>query len=85
MKEDRLTAILAIHSMQPRQWHSEEIALVASVAARCWESMERARILRALEADREELRRQHAELKTIYDTAQPASPTSISTTTTIFV
>jgi PAS domain S-box-containing protein len=69
MKEDRLTAILAIHSMQPRQWHSEEIALVASVAARCWESMERARILRALEADREELRRQHAELKTIYDTA----------------
>src|SRR5580698_1610472 len=69
LKENRLTAILAIHSMQPRRWHSEEISLVASVAARCWKSMARARILRALEADRDELRRQHAELKTIYDTA----------------
>jgi PAS domain S-box-containing protein len=76
MKEDRLTAILAVHSMQPRRWEAQEITLVASVAARCWESMERGRALRALEADREELRRksieserQHAELKTIYDTA----------------
>ena len=76
MKEDRLTAILAVHSMQPRRWEPQEIRVVASVAARCWESMERGRALRALEADREEMRRksieserQHAELKTIYDTA----------------
>jgi PAS domain S-box-containing protein len=76
MKDGRLTAILAVHSMHPRAWHPHETALVASVAARCWESIERARVLRALEADREELRRrtaeserQHAELKTIYDTA----------------
>ena len=76
MKHDRLTAILAVHCMQPRQWQPEEIGLVASVAARCWESLERGRVLRALEADREELRRQseerdrqHAELQTIYDTA----------------
>ena len=76
MKEGRITAILAIHATQPRHWEPQEISLVASVAARCWESIERGRILRALEADREELRRksveserQHAELKTIYDTA----------------
>lgn len=76
MKEDRLIAILAVHCLQPRRWEPQEITLVASVAARCWESVERGRALRALEADREELRRksieserQHAELKTIYDTA----------------
>lgn len=76
MKAGRLTAILAVHSVHPRQWHSQEVAIVASVAARCWESLERGRILRALESDREELRRksveserQHAELQTIYDTA----------------
>lgn len=76
MKEGRLTAVIAVHSVQPRRWHAREIALVASVAPRCWESMERGRILQTLEADREELRRksieserQHAELQTIYDTA----------------
>ncbi|HTV15548.1 MAG TPA: ATP-binding protein [Acidobacteriaceae bacterium] len=76
MKEGRLTAVLAVHSTQPRRWKPGQIALVGSVASRCWESIERARILRTLETDREELRRksaeserQHAELKTIYDTA----------------
>lgn len=76
MKNSTLTAILAVHTMQPRRWEPQEVMLVATVAARCWESMERGRVLRALEADREELRRksgeserQHAELKTIYDTA----------------
>lgn len=76
MKESQLTSILAVHSTRPRRWHSAELELVATVAARCWESIERSRALRALEADREELRRksdesrrQHAELQTIYDTA----------------
>lgn len=76
MKEDRLTAIVAVHCTQPRRWDRDEIELVASVAARCWESIEHGRVLRALEADREQLRRQSdeserqlAELKTIYDTA----------------
>lgn len=76
MKDDRLTAILAVHCVQPRRWHPEEIALVASIATRFWESIERGRVLRALKAEREELHRksteserQHAELQTIYDTA----------------
>lgn len=76
MKEDRLAAILAVHTIEPRRWEPHEVCLVSSVAARCWESIERGRVLRTLEADREELRRKseeserrHAELKTIYDTA----------------
>lgn len=76
MKNGRLIAILAVHCRQERKWEPEDAALVASVAARCWEAMERGRVLRALEADREQLRRkseeserQHAELQTIYDTA----------------
>jgi PAS domain S-box-containing protein len=76
LKENRLTAIFAVHSTQPRRWESHETALVAAVASRCWESIERGRVLRELEEDHEELRRkseenerQHAELKTIYDTA----------------
>ena len=76
MKEGRLSGILAVHCKQPREWDDREVALVASIAARCWESLERGKVLRALEADREQLRRrseenerQHAELKTIYDTA----------------
>jgi PAS domain S-box-containing protein len=76
MKDGRLTAILAVHCIHSRRWHPEEVDLVATVASRCWESIERSRALRALEADREELRRkseesqrQHAELQTIYDTA----------------
>lgn len=76
MKQDRLTAILAVHCTQPRRWETDEVELVASVAGRCWESIERGRVLRALKADREALcrksdesERQLAELKTIYDTA----------------
>lgn len=76
MKDSHLTAILAVHTVQPRRWSAKEIELVATVAGRCWESIERGRTLRALEVDREELRlksaeseRQHAELQTIYDTA----------------
>jgi len=75
-KQERLTAVLAVHCARARRWAAQEVALVCMVADRCWESVERGRVLRALEADREELRRkseeierQHAELKTIYDTA----------------
>lgn len=76
MKDNRLTAIFVVHSMQPRHWGAHEVALVTSVAARCWESIERGRIMRSIEEDREEFRRKSedserrlAELKTIYDTA----------------
>ncbi|HVW86499.1 MAG TPA: ATP-binding protein, partial [Bryobacteraceae bacterium] len=76
LKDGLLRAILAVHCARARHWEAHEVSLVGTVAARCWESIERARALRSLEADREELRRQsleserqHAELKTIYDTA----------------
>lgn len=76
MREGRLCGLFTAHSTRPRDWQPHETALVTAVAARCWESVERGRVLRALEAEREELRhkteeleRQHAELQTIYDTA----------------
>jgi PAS domain S-box-containing protein len=39
---------LAVHSRVPRHWEPHEIDLVAAVANRCWESIERARLTRAL-------------------------------------
>ncbi|UKE67469.1 PAS domain-containing protein [Xanthomonas translucens pv. phlei] len=41
-KAGRLVAAIGVHQVQPRVWTSAEIELVRLVAARCWESMERA-------------------------------------------
>ncbi|PPT91149.1 histidine kinase [Xanthomonas theicola] len=41
-KAGRLVAAIGVHQLQPRAWTSAEIELVRLVAARCWESMERA-------------------------------------------
>ena len=41
-KAGRLVAVVGVHQVQPRVWTSAEIELVRLVAARCWESMERA-------------------------------------------
>jgi PAS domain S-box-containing protein len=45
-KGGRFVASLAVHQTTPRVWTSEEVHLVEEVAARCWESIERARIAR---------------------------------------
>ncbi|MRG99185.1 PAS domain-containing protein [Xanthomonas sontii] len=41
-KAGRLVAAIGVHHAQPRVWTSAEIELVRLVAARCWESMQRA-------------------------------------------
>lgn len=41
-KAGRLVAVVGVHQVRPRVWTSAEIELVRLVAARCWESMERA-------------------------------------------
>lgn len=41
-KAGRLVAVIGVHQLRPRVWTSAEIELVRLVAARCWESMERA-------------------------------------------
>ncbi|HET6423610.1 MAG TPA: ATP-binding protein [Planctomycetaceae bacterium] len=52
-KEGRFTAAMAVHQAKPRTWHANEIRLVATVVARCWEALERTRIVAQLrEADR---------------------------------
>jgi hypothetical protein len=39
---------MAVHAMTPRVWTEDEVELVRLVAARCWESIERARIEQSL-------------------------------------
>jgi PAS domain S-box-containing protein len=67
-KGGRLVAIFVVHAQQPRTWREEEIEDVALVASRCWESIERARVARALAAseDRLALSVESAELGTFY-------------------
>ena len=47
-KGDRLAAGIAVHQSAPREWRDDEIALVAQVTSRCWESIERTRVEREL-------------------------------------
>ncbi len=56
LKDGRLVAGLGLHQSTPRDWHADEIRLVENVANRCWESIERGRIERALRASEEQFR-----------------------------
>ncbi len=52
-KDDRLTAILGVYQGHRRQWTQQDIELTRLLVNRCWESIERARVARALqEGDR---------------------------------
>jgi PAS domain S-box-containing protein len=44
----RFVAAMAVHQRQPRRWTPEEVSLVQTVVARCWESLERLRVELAL-------------------------------------
>lgn len=47
-KQGKFVAAMAVHMRTSRSWTDEEIDLVRLVAARCWESIERARVSREL-------------------------------------
>lgn len=47
-KAGRLVGTMAVHQRAPRIWTPDEVQLVQVVAARCWESIERARVARHL-------------------------------------
>ncbi len=47
-KEGRFTAAMAVHQKTPRHWTPAEVELVRTVVGRCWEALERARVLRTL-------------------------------------
>lgn len=52
VKDDHLVAMMAVHSAAPREWSSEDVALVQEVAERSWAHVERVRSMEALrEAD----------------------------------
>jgi PAS domain S-box-containing protein len=67
-KSGRLVAMFVVHSQHPRKWSEEEIEDVGLVANRCWESIERARITRALAASEDQfaLSVESAELGTFH-------------------
>ncbi len=47
-KAGRFAAAMAVHQKTARHWTPAEIALVQTVVARCWESLERVRVARDL-------------------------------------
>jgi PAS domain S-box-containing protein len=60
VKNGRLTALMAVHDRQPRQWRPEELALMTEVTQRSWAHIER---VRAQAAVREGEQRFLAELE----------------------
>jgi signal transduction histidine kinase len=55
-KADRFVAAMAVHMATPRRWQPAETELVQAVAARCWESIERARLERGLRQSEDHFR-----------------------------
>ncbi|HEX2852120.1 MAG TPA: PAS domain S-box protein [Opitutaceae bacterium] len=55
-KAGRFVAAMAVHQTTPRTWLQSEIELLQLVASRCWESIERSRIVRALAESEQRLR-----------------------------
>ncbi len=47
-KGGKLVAAMAVHQRTPRTWLADEVELLRTVASRCWESIERARVARNL-------------------------------------
>ena len=48
VKEDRLTALMAVHSATPRIWTDVELSLIREVVERSWAHIERVRVERTL-------------------------------------
>lgn len=56
VKQDRLTALMAIHDKNPRRWTQREEALLSEVTERCWAHIERVRSQATARASEERLR-----------------------------
>jgi PAS domain S-box-containing protein len=61
VKEDRLTALMAIHDRVPRLWADAELALLREVTARSWAHVERVAAIAELSAS-------EARYRTLFDT-----------------
>ena len=67
IKGERWVAGMALHQSVPRRWREHEIQLLATVANRCWESIERSRIALELRAAEEKVRASHDYLRLLID------------------
>ncbi len=56
VKDGRLTAMMAVHQAEPRDWTSGEISLVKEVVERCWSHVERVGAEARLRESEERLR-----------------------------
>lgn len=56
-KGGKCVAAMAVHTTVPRPWLKTEVDLLEIVAARCWESLERARVLRSIQQLNNQLER----------------------------
>ena len=56
-KAGRFAAAMAVHTTEPRLWLQNEVELLEIVAGRCWESLERARVLRNIQQLNNQLER----------------------------
>ncbi len=70
-KAGRLVAVISVHQTHPRVWTSAEIELVRLVAARCWESIERASAQAELASSEARLRKLADAMPQIVFTATP--------------
>ena len=55
-KNGRLVAVMMVHQAAPRRWGAGEPELVRLALTRCWESLERSRVLRDLHASEQRFR-----------------------------
>jgi PAS domain S-box-containing protein len=70
-KAGRRVAVLTVRSHEPRAWTADEVELVRTVAGRCWESIERARVERTLRESEGRFRQLADAMPQIVFTAQP--------------
>ncbi|HZX79382.1 MAG TPA: PAS domain-containing protein [Lysobacter sp.] len=49
VKDDRLAAVLAVHTLEPRDWTSEDVQLIEATAERTWAAMNHARAEAAMQ------------------------------------
>jgi PAS domain S-box-containing protein len=72
-KDGRFVACMAVHQRAPRLWTSAEVELVQLVANLCWESIERARVMRALQESEERLQALYVQEQAARAEAEQAS------------
>ncbi len=70
IKAGKFVAGMAVHQATPRRWQEHEVKLLAAVANRCWESIERSRIAVELRKAEERIRGDRDYLRLLIDCAE---------------